>query len=73
MRASYYKVPNFLGVEASELIAMYSERKRLAELGVTVSASEIPAHICDAFLVIESALDTIQAEEAKKKKAKNGR
>lgn len=52
---------------------MYSERKRLAELGVTVSASEIPAHICDAFLVIESALDTIQAEEAKKKKAKNGR
>ena len=49
---------------------MYSERKRLAALGITLSASEISANVCDAFLVIESAIDDIQAEEEKKRAAK---
>lgn len=49
---------------------MYSERKRLAALGITVSADSIPAIVCDAFLVIESAIDSIQNEEEKKRSAK---
>jgi hypothetical protein len=49
---------------------MYSERKRLAELGITLSADQIPAYLCDAFLVIESTLDAIQAEAEKKNASK---
>ena len=63
-------MPDFNGVEASELIGLYSERKRLAALGITLTASEIPAKLCDAFLVIEAAIDDIQAEEEKKRAAK---
>ena len=36
-----------------------------------LSADQIPAKLCDAFLVIESAIDDIQAEEEKKRSAKS--
>lgn len=70
VRASYYKVPGFEGCEATEMISLYSERKRLAALGITLSADQIPAALCDAFLTIESAIDDIQAEEDKKRASK---
>lgn len=71
VRASHYGLKDYRGYEANELIAQYSERKRLAGLGVTISGDEIPAFICDAFLVIERTIDDIKDEEDKKRKAKS--
>ncbi len=73
MRAGYHNLRGFNGVEATEVINLYSERKRLAALGITLQADQIPAWICDAFLTIESTIDTIQAEETAKAKKKTAR
>lgn len=70
VRASYHKIPDYNGCEADEIIGLYSERKRLAALGITLPADQIPAYLCDAFLVIESTIDAIQAEAEKKSAAK---
>lgn len=59
---------DFNGVEASEIISKYVERKRLSELGITVNADQIPAFLCDAFMVIERTLDDIRSEDEKKRK-----
>lgn len=69
VRASHYGLKDFQGVEASEIISQYVERKRLSELGITINADQIPAFLCDAFMTIERALDDIRSEEEKKRKS----
>lgn len=69
VRASHFGLKDFQGVEASEIISKYVERKRLAELGIVINADQIPAFLCDAFMTIERTLDDIRLEEERKSKA----
>lgn len=56
---------------AGTLVSAYIERKRLAALGITVSAEHFSALEIDSYLVIDSELE--QLRERRAKKAQGGR
>lgn len=55
------------------MLEEFIKRRTLAKLGITISGDQIPAKLCDAFLVFERVLDDIQAEENKRRASKSQR
>lgn len=53
------------------MINEYSQRKRLTKLGYTTNINELSAFKAEAFMIIETEIDKLEAEE--RKKAKHGK
>lgn len=60
---------HFVG-PASYLVAEYAQRKRFAELGYTSPIRDLPAWKSEAFSIISTEIDKLQAQELKKSRGK---